>query len=73
MAASPQDAGGILLAEVLVRSGGLKRSGTFSGVRDRATALMTILRWPVIFCQLFGEEGTQDLQSDSALCVWKMS
>lgn len=45
----PQDTGGVFLTEGSARSGGLKRSGTFSGVGDRATALITILRWPALW------------------------
>lgn len=69
----PQDSGGVFLVEVSAKPGDLERSDTFLVVMYRATALTTVTRWPVIFCQLFGQEGTQDLKSNRGEYNWKMS
>lgn len=56
-----------------VRSGSLKTTGASSVMRDRTTALITTRRWPAVFNQTFGKEGTQNLQGGSGLCIWKKS
>lgn len=61
------------LGEVSAKPGDLERSDTFLVVMYRATALTAVTRWPVIFCQLFGQEGTQDLKSNRGVYNWKMS